>query len=399
MTYFRIHTADIAYITQQPRGLFTAIGKLVDAKMLTEEETAEYWKNREYFEKILPVPPFYEQGNPDHATTWFKDTPQGKDIYRQMTFYRAMAKKYGLKLYMSKCQELPGQVIYEDDFQIAVKNQKADAPITVSELGKVEIKEFSQEEDKEYWLSKIKESDWRAAKFLVKLLETGDFYKHCGKSSKVFLLVDGPDLVSFCTYAEKDEIPDTELTPWIGFVYTFPQFRGKRRIGKLIEHIYRLAKSEGKKALYISTDQQGLYENFGCTFKEILKDGNGEDCLIYTLPIEGKDYSAVIGTIVKGKIDRPLGTRHPRHPEMVYPINYGYVSDVFAGDGAEQDVYVFGTDKPIYEYEGKVIAVYHRLNDCEDKWIVSLDGKNYSDQEILEKISFQEQYFMGELYR
>ena len=51
-----------------------------------------------------------------------------------MTFYRAMAKKYGLKLFMSKCEELPGEVIYEDDFQIAVKNQKSDANITVSEL-------------------------------------------------------------------------------------------------------------------------------------------------------------------------------------------------------------------------------------------------------------------------
>ena len=134
MTYFRIHTADIAYITQQPRGLFTAIGKLVNEKKLTEEETAEYWKNREYFEKVLPVPPFYEKGNPDKAITWFKDTSQGNDIYRQMTFYRTMAKKYGLKLYISQCTELPGEVIYEDDFQIAVKNQRADAEITVKEL-------------------------------------------------------------------------------------------------------------------------------------------------------------------------------------------------------------------------------------------------------------------------
>ncbi|MBO4858392.1 MAG: hypothetical protein J5527_07750 [Treponema sp.] len=134
MTYFRIHTADIAYITQQPRGLFTAIGKLVDAKTLSEKEIAEYWKNREYFEKVLPVPPFYDKGNPDKAITWFKDTPQGNDIYRQMTFYRSMAKKYGLKLYMSQCTELPGEVIYEDDFQIAVKNQRADVEITVKEL-------------------------------------------------------------------------------------------------------------------------------------------------------------------------------------------------------------------------------------------------------------------------
>ena len=134
MMYYRIHTADIAWITQQPRGLFTAIGKLVDAKTLTEEETAEYWKNREYFEKVLPVPPFYEQGNPDHATTWFKDTPQGNDIYRQMNFYRKMAKKYGLKLYMSKCTEVPGEIIYEDDFQIAIKNLRTDVEITVTEL-------------------------------------------------------------------------------------------------------------------------------------------------------------------------------------------------------------------------------------------------------------------------
>ena len=53
MKFFRVHTADIAYITQQPRGIFTAIGKLVDAGILSEEETAEYWKNREYFEKVL----------------------------------------------------------------------------------------------------------------------------------------------------------------------------------------------------------------------------------------------------------------------------------------------------------------------------------------------------------
>ena len=48
MRYYRIHTADIAYITQQPRGIFTAIGKLADACILSEEETAEYWKNRAY---------------------------------------------------------------------------------------------------------------------------------------------------------------------------------------------------------------------------------------------------------------------------------------------------------------------------------------------------------------
>ena len=134
MRYYRIHTADIAYITQQPRGIFTAIGKLVDAGILSEEETAEYWKNRAYFEKVLPVPPFYDEGNPDKAITWFKDTPEGNRIYSEMTFYHEMARKYGTRLYKSACDEIPGEIIYEDDYQIAIKNQRTDIRITTHEI-------------------------------------------------------------------------------------------------------------------------------------------------------------------------------------------------------------------------------------------------------------------------
>ncbi|MBO7123725.1 MAG: hypothetical protein J6V90_10680 [Treponema sp.] len=134
MKYFRVHTSDIAYITQQPRGIFTAVWKLVEEKILTEDETAEYWKNREYFEKVLPVPPFYESGNKERATTWFKDTPQGQDIWKQMDFYRAMCKKYGIKLYRSETEDLPGQVIYEDDFQIAVAGTREDLKISKTEI-------------------------------------------------------------------------------------------------------------------------------------------------------------------------------------------------------------------------------------------------------------------------
>lgn len=117
-----MHTKDIAYITQQPRGIFTAIGKLVDSKTMNEDEIKEYWKNREYFERILPVPPYYEKGNPDKAITWFKDNAEGNDIFNQMTFYIKMATKYNLVLYKSETEEIPGEIIYEYEFQIAVKN-------------------------------------------------------------------------------------------------------------------------------------------------------------------------------------------------------------------------------------------------------------------------------------
>ena len=110
------------------------------------------------------------------------------------------------------------------------------------------------------------------------------------------------------------------------------------------------------------------------------------------------DYSSILGRQVAGTIDRPLDSVHPRHPDLIYPVNYGYVDGVFAGDGEEQDVYVFGAPEPIRAFCGKVVAVLHRLNDREDKWIVSVDGSRPDREEILRTIAFQEQYFMGELY-
>ena len=43
--------------------------------------------------------------------------------------------------------------------------------------------------------------------------------------------------------------------------------------------------------------------------------------------------------------------------------------------------------------------MYHRTNDTEDKWIVSVDGKDYTDEEILKLIEFQEKYYEGHLIR
>ena len=109
--------------------------------------------------------------------------------------------------------------------------------------------------------------------------------------------------------------------------------------------------------------------------------------------------AALIGRTVKGIIDRPAGSRHPRYPEMVYPVNYGYVEGTIAGDGEEQDAYVLGTDEPLRTFEGIVIAVYHRFDDVEDKLIVSITEEDHTDEEILDAIRFQERFFDGELIR
>ena len=38
-------------------------------------------------------------------------------------------------------------------------------------------------------------------------------------------------------------------------------------------------------------------------------------------------------------IDRPRGTAHPRYPELIYPLDYGYVEGIKAVDGNELDVW------------------------------------------------------------
>ena len=157
--------------------------------------------------------------------------------------------------------------------------------------------------------------------------------------------------------------------------------RGSADDGKEVSAEERGSAGDGKK---ISAEERGSADDG--------KEAGAEER-------EEPDYSGIIGKTVKGAVDRPLGTTHPQHPDICYSINYGYVDGVFAGDGAEQDVYVFGTDEPLKRFEGKVIAVYHRLNDVEDKWIVSLSGEDIADETILEKISFQEQFFEGKLYR
>ena len=53
-----------------------------------------------------------------------------------------------------------------------------------------------------------------------------------------------------------------------------------------------------------------------------------------------KGDKSFLGKEVTVEIDRPVGTHHPKHPDIVYPINYGFVPGIIAGDGEEQDVYI-----------------------------------------------------------
>ena len=88
----------------------------------------------------------------------------------------------------------------------------------------------------------------------------------------------------------------------------------------------------------------------------------------------------MLGKIVKVTVDRPMGTYHPKHKDIYYPINYGYIEGIMASDGEEQDAYLLGLEE-----------------DVEDKWVVVPEDKLYSKEKLEEHVKFQEKYFEYEI--
>lgn len=105
----------------------------------------------------------------------------------------------------------------------------------------------------------------------------------------------------------------------------------------------------------------------------------------------------MIGKMVKVTVDRPLGSYHPVHKDMYYPVNYGFVEGIVAPDGEYQDAYILGIDTAVKEFTGIVIAVVHRYDDVEEKWVVAPENASFTKEDIENQIHFQEQYFQSEV--
>ena len=105
----------------------------------------------------------------------------------------------------------------------------------------------------------------------------------------------------------------------------------------------------------------------------------------------------MLGRVVKVIVDRPLETYHPKHKEIYYSVNYGYVEGIIVADGEEQDAYILGVNEPIKEFSGKVIAIIHRFDDIEEKLVVAPEGISFTKDEIMQQVNFQEQFFKIEI--
>ena len=108
---------------------------------------------------------------------------------------------------------------------------------------------------------------------------------------------------------------------------------------------------------------------------------------------------SLLGTQVHVEVDRPVGYLHG---EIRYPINYGFIPGVMAGDGEPQDAYILGVSEPLTSFDGRVIGAVRRKNDVEDKLVVAPEGMVFHQGQVGEAVRFQEQYFVStidSLYR
>ncbi len=110
------------------------------------------------------------------------------------------------------------------------------------------------------------------------------------------------------------------------------------------------------------------------------------------------DATEFIGKTVTIKMDRPLGSRHPRLG-FIYSLNYGYVPGVMAPDQDELDAYVLGVFEPLDQFEGTCIAVVRRSEEDDDKLVVVEPGKDYTDDQIRALTEFQERFFTSVIIR
>ena len=105
-----------------------------------------------------------------------------------------------------------------------------------------------------------------------------------------------------------------------------------------------------------------------------------------------QNTSNYLGQTVSVVMDRPLGSKHPKHG-FIYPVNYGYIPNTISGDGEELDVYVLGVQEPINKFTGKCIAIIHRTDDNDDKLIIVPEGMDFLNEEIEKEVAFQEKWF------
>lgn len=93
-------------------------------------------------------------------------------------------------------------------------------------------------------------------------------------------------------------------------------------------------------------------------------------------------------------IDRPKGTAHPRYPDLIYEVDYGFLKNTTSMDGGGIDVWV-GTDEK-KSIDAIICTIDLMKRDSEIKILI---GCTEEEKRLIDKIHNQSEYMKGILIR
>jgi hypothetical protein len=118
--YIRFHGNYSSPKTKKPYGIFVVIYHLYRDGKLSEGDSKLYLDTKEWFEQNLPNPPYYEDNNSINAVTWFKDVDNSVNMLSYLEPFFRIAEKHRIEIIKSVSRELPGVLVYEDEYQVGV---------------------------------------------------------------------------------------------------------------------------------------------------------------------------------------------------------------------------------------------------------------------------------------
>ena len=108
----------------------------------------------------------------------------------------------------------------------------------------------------------------------------------------------------------------------------------------------------------------------------------------------GSDFWVCLEQLVESCpviIDRPKGSTHPNYPDVIYPLDYGYLQGTTSSDGAGIDVWHGSKNDTLIK--GVIITIDLYKHDLEVKILLGC-----TEEEILTIINFLNSGFMRARY-
>jgi hypothetical protein len=125
--YVRIQGKNLARNTMQAKGIFSMCWQLIQQEVMDEEDADLYREIDDWFAENLPWPPQCKRQEP--VVCWFK-TENSDEMLKMIRPALWLLERYEVP-YFLVYTNTPGEIVYEDHYQIVAK---ADGVLQIDEV-------------------------------------------------------------------------------------------------------------------------------------------------------------------------------------------------------------------------------------------------------------------------